>query len=183
MEVVNIDEEDLEIELWLAYREGDRAAFTTIYRQHAKVVAKYAWAILQDPVAVEDILQETFLIAWEKRLSSRLTDESLLPWLLVVCRNRSRNYLRNARARARKNRAMAETAADSSMPSQGVAWIQSEIDNLSPTDAQLCRLCLVEGYSYAEAAKILDTSEGAVGKRLQRARATLRASLSSAENS
>jgi RNA polymerase sigma factor (sigma-70 family) len=183
VEVIHIDEEDLEIELWLSYREGDRAAFTTIYRQHARAVAKYAWAILQDAVAVEDILQETFLIAWEKRKSSRLTDESLLPWLLVVCRNRSRNYLRNSRSRARKNRELAESAAAPNPTSRGVAWIQAEIANLTPTDAQLCRLCLIEGYSYAEAAKILDTSEAAVGKRLQRARATLRASLSSIENS
>jgi RNA polymerase sigma factor (sigma-70 family) len=183
MEVINVDEEDSDIELWLAYREGDRTAFTTIYREHAKAVAKYVWAIVQDAIVVEDILQETFLIAWEKRKASRLVDESLLPWLLVISRNRSRNYLRNSRARARKNRELAETAAVPNPLSTGVAWIHAEIENLSPTDAQLCRLCLIEGYSYAEAARILDTSEAAVGKRLQRARASLQASLSGSDNS
>ncbi len=182
MEVINIDEDVSDTELWLAYRDGDRTAFTTIYRHHAKAVAKYAWAILRDPLVVEDILQETFLIAWDKRKASRLTDESLLPWLLVICRNRSRTQLRDAAARARKNRALAATASIDDSLSLGTAWIQAEIAKLSAVDAQLCQLCLVDGYSYAEAARILDTSEAAVGKRLQRARATLQASLSNTEN-
>lgn len=182
MEVIDIDEDVSDVELWLAYRDGDRAAFTTIYREHAKVVAKYAWAILRDPLVVEDILQETFLIAWDKRKASRLTDESLLPWLLVICRNRSRTHLRNTAAHARKNRALAASAPVADSLSLGTAWIQAEIAKLSSIDAQLCQLCLVDGYSYAEAAKILDTTETAVGKRLQRARATLQASLSNNQN-
>ena len=162
--------------MWLSYRDGDKAAFTRLYREHGKTVAKYAWAILSDAVAVEEVLQETFLIAWEKRRSSRLTDGSVFPWLLVVCRNTSRNHQRRARKHGRDRELRDEHQGDTDTSSD-IAWIETEIARLSRIDAQLCRLCLLDGYSYSEAAAILDTSEAAVGKRLQRARAKLRASL------
>jgi RNA polymerase sigma factor (sigma-70 family) len=175
---VKTDDPDSEIELWLSYRDGDKDAFTRLYREHAKTVAKYAWAILGNAVAVEEVLQETFLIAWEKRRSSRLTDESVLPWLLVVCRNASRNHRRKTSKRRVEGQLLGELA-DTGAPLGGweLTWIEAEISRLSPIDAQLCRLCLIEGYSYSEAADILDTSGAAVAKRLQRARAKLRASL------
>lgn len=177
--MIKIDDEDSEIELWLSYREGGKRAFTLLYREHAKTVAKYAWSILHNAASVEEVLQDTFLIAWEKRGSSRIVDESVLPWLLLVCRNVSRNHQRKTRKHAARNRALDDSLGAHNSPSGStdLAWIESEIASLSEMDAQLCRLCLVDGYSYSEAAAILDTSEAAVGKRLQRARAKLRASL------
>ena len=121
--------------------------------------------------AAEEALQDTFLTAWEKRTTSSIVDDSLLPWLLTVCRNHSRNQLR----RTRKNRTVdpQRTQAIQAPPSDSLAWIRVELANLSALDRQLCQLCLIDGYTYAEAAQILDTTETAVGKRLQRLRARL----------
>jgi RNA polymerase sigma factor (sigma-70 family) len=172
------------VETWLSYRDGDQSAFTKLYRMHAPTVAKYAWSIVHDASVAEEVLQESFLIAWDKRRASRLTDDSVLPWLLVIARNVSRNQLRKLRVHNRgrqigDQQLEAEPAMDVALH---LTWIEAELATLSDTDAQLCRLCLIEGYTYAEAAQILDTSEGAIGKRLQRARAQLRSSLGSSEN-
>jgi RNA polymerase sigma factor (sigma-70 family) len=177
---MKIDNDSSETELWLAFRDADRVAFTRLYQLHAKTVTKYAWAILRSGSAAEEALQETFLVAWERRRASRLTDESLLPWLLVVCRNVSRNQMRKNRV-LRAAVSLNETSAGRELtgsPSQSLDWIADELSDLSDIDAHICRLCLVDGYSYSEAARILDTTEVAVGKRLQRARAKLRASIS-----
>jgi RNA polymerase sigma factor (sigma-70 family) len=170
------DDEPLDDELWLAYREGDAAAFTALYRRHAPAVMRYAWSMLRDRSVAEDVLQETFGTVWHRRRSSRTVDESLLPWILVVCRNHSRNALRRAvKHRTVGLEAVPEQASgdQSAVPGGPLGWIADELSRLSLADQQLCRLCLVEGYSYAEAARILDTTSAAVGKRLQRARARL----------
>jgi RNA polymerase sigma factor (sigma-70 family) len=165
------DDEPLDLELWLAYCTGDATAFTALYRRHAPAVFRYAWSIVHDRVAAEEVLQETFLTAWDKRRGSHIVDESFLPWLLVVCRNHARNAVRTAV----KHRSipLEHVTVAVAKPSDELEWIAVEIDKLSTADKLLCSLCLVEGYSYAVAARILDTTQAAVGKRLQRVRARL----------
>lgn len=165
------DEEQSDAELWLAYREGDTVAFTRLYRTHAPAVLRYSWSIVSDQALAEETLQETFLTAWDKRKTSHIVDDSLLPWLLTVARNHSRNQVR----KARKHRTVVLDAELAQAPSDGdeLAWISVEIAKLSRNDQLLCQLCLVEGYTYAEAARVLETTAGAVGKRLQRVRARL----------
>jgi RNA polymerase sigma factor (sigma-70 family) len=166
---IEIDDES-DAELWLAYREGDTAAFTRLYRSHAPAVLRYSWSIVGERALAEETLQETFLTAWDKRKASHIVDDSLLPWLLTIARNHSRNQLRRAR-RHRTVPVDAELAAEA--PRDELAWVSAEIASLSESDQLLCQLCLVEGYTYAEAARVLDTTEAAVGKRLQRVRARL----------
>jgi RNA polymerase sigma factor (sigma-70 family) len=173
--VRNINDNDpADSQLWMAARDGDVGAFTALYRRHATAVLKYAWSMLGSQHGAEEALQDTFLTAWEKRATSRIVDDSLLPWLLTVCRNHSRNQLR----RARKHRGVDAPAFEAiqDAPSDSLAWIRAELGRLSEVDRQLCQLCLLDGYTYAEAARSLGTTETAVGKRLQRLRARLAAS-------
>jgi RNA polymerase sigma factor (sigma-70 family) len=158
-------------DLWMAARDGDVGAFTVLYRRHATAVVKYAWSILGSQSAAEEALQDTFLTAWEKRSTSRIVDASLLPWLLTVCKNHSRNQLRRARKHSGADAGASEAIQDG--PSDSLAWIRAELRKLSAPDRRLCQLCLIEGYTYSEAARILGTTETAVGKRLQRLRARL----------
>jgi RNA polymerase sigma factor (sigma-70 family) len=173
--VIKINDKDTaDAEWWAAARDGDVGAFTALYRRHAAAVVRYAWSMLSSQQAAEEALQETFLTAWEKRASSRIVDDSLLPWLLTVCRNHSRNQLRRARKHAGIAAPTAERVQDA--PSDSLAWIRVELATLSDLDRQLCQLCLIDGYTYAEAARALGTTETAIGKRLQRLRARLKAS-------
>jgi RNA polymerase sigma factor (sigma-70 family) len=163
--------DSLDLELWLAYRDGDSAAFTALYRRHAGAVLRYAWSIVREQAAAEEVLQDTFLTVWDRRRASRTVDESLLPWILVICRNYSRNAVR----RITKHRAVSLDSVPEvpAVNRPELEWIADELAKFSATDRQLCHLCLVEGYTYAEAARILDTTHTAVGKRLQRIRARL----------
>jgi RNA polymerase sigma factor (sigma-70 family) len=173
--VTNIDDNDPpDSQLWMTARDGDMAAFTLLYRRHATAVLKYAWSMLNSQHAAEEVLQDTFLTAWEKRATSRIVDDSLLPWLLTVCRNHSRNQLRRARKHGGVSAPASEAVQDA--PSDSLAWIRVELGRLSDVDRRLCQLCLVDGFTYAEAARALGTTETAVGKRLQRLRARLASS-------
>lgn len=166
-----------DVELLQAVWHGELDAFERLYERHAPTVMRYAWARLGDRHAAEEILQESFLTAWKKRRQATIVDLSLLPWLLAI----AGNHLRNAARKASRNRTLplAEAPERATGDASTLVAIERALSALSPVDRRICELCMVEGYSYREAAAEVELTEAAVRKRLQRARATLRESLSS----
>ncbi len=163
-------------EAWLRYRDGDRDAFTVVYRRHARPVMRYVFAIVGDQGAAEDVLQDTFTTAWMKRRTANLVDDSMLPWLLATSRNHARNAQRRHATRRRHGAefSLLETLETDSLDPTVRAALGEAWDSLTNKDKALVTLCLIEGYSYSEAARLLESTETAVGKRLQRARTRLR---------
>jgi RNA polymerase sigma factor (sigma-70 family) len=164
----------LDIELLPGIRASERTAFDACNERHAPVLARYAWSRLSARDLVEEVLQETFLTAWRKRSDMRIVDESLLPWLMVVCRNHVNNLLRR---RARDWSRPLTTDIAVADAGHDLHWIDAELRKLSRMDEAVCRLCLIDGLTYAEAAAVLGSTPGAVGKRLERARVQLRVAL------
>ncbi len=173
-------EAEFDIDLLLAARAGDAAAFGQLYERHAPAVLRYAWSRAGDRGAAEELLQDTFLTAWARRRSATILDESLLPWLLVICRNHVANHLRRL-ARRRTDAVDPALLPAARAADQEIAWISAELDRLSELDRRVCQLCLVDSLSYREAADELDSTPAAVGKRLQRARGRLRRALGEAD--
>jgi len=166
--------ERYDVELLLAAQRRDVDAFAELYDRHARAVLKYAWGYLGDRANAEDMLQDTFTTAWEKRGSAGVPDESALPWLLSICRNHLRNFTRKrGRHKEHPLRDLLETVPAEPRGDE-LSWMAGELAKLSLLDQAVCQLVLVEGYSYKEAAEALDSTAGAVGKRLERARARLR---------
>lgn len=175
--MIDIDDNGspLDIDFVLAYREGDLGAFRSLYNRHAPTIMRYAWSQLGDRTLAEDVLQETFATAWAKRRSATVIDLSLLPWLLSVCRNHARNQIRR---RERTRSILLDEATDVVAASTtDLTWINEALATLTPADRRICELCLIDGFSYKQAAELIDSTPAAVGKRLQRSRARLRAFL------
>lgn len=157
--------------------KGSESAFDSLYAQTASAVARFAWSLSGSRETAEEVLQETFLTVWRKHGSIRFVNGSALPWLLTTCRNHARNH-------ARRNRRQREVLAlyDESVvtdPLNGAAATQlraalESIRNLPEVDRLVCELCLLQGYSYREAAERLAISEASVGKRLHRSRQQIR---------
>lgn len=127
--------------------------------------------------SAEELLQETFLTAWRKHESIQLVNGSALPWLLTTCRNHARN--RHRKDRRRREALELHDDSLSSDPLNGYAATQlrtalDSIAGLPEMDRIVCELCLLQGYSYREAAEQLEISEASVGKRLHRARQQIR---------
>ena len=169
-----VESDDFDETLLVAIADGQMDAFTLLYERHARSVFRFAQHLSGGSNTAEELLQDTFLTFWSKRKSVRIVGESVLPWLLVVCRN----HANNARRREERHRTLplleADRVATDAHPSDEFEDIRGELDALTPVDRQLIDLCLVRGLSYAEAATLLDLSTNAVGKRLQKARARLR---------
>ncbi len=153
---------------------GDRGAFSALFARHAKAVYLYAWGQTRGDRDAEDITQDVFVTAWRRQREIRIVESSALPWLLVTCRNTARNALRARRDAVPLDETRLPADATRAERVQEVAWVRQAIERLGGTDQRIIQLCLVEGYSYAEAAEHLGLSASAVAKRVERARAAVR---------
>jgi RNA polymerase sigma-70 factor (ECF subfamily) len=167
-------------------READRVAFADLYDLHARSVFAYAYSRLQDRSEAEEVTQDVFVTYWERRASARITGDSVLPWLLVTCKNLARNRARSleASARRRADDVLDETAAASEPgPEERAeeaelrALVETAIQGLTERDQAIVRLCLGEGLGYDEVARQLETTNGVVRNRLSRLRTHLRSEL------
>ncbi len=155
----------------------DVNTFEALYDQYAPAVARFAWSLSPRGDAAQEILQETFLTAWDKRRSIRLVNGSALPWLLNTCRNHARNHAR----RERKWHDLLELREESisADPVNGAAaedlrWALAAVAGLPDRERTVIELCVLRGFNYREVGETLGLTEATVGKRLQRARARLR---------
>jgi RNA polymerase sigma factor (sigma-70 family) len=160
---------------------GSEIAFRTLYRAYVRPVYWLAHALLGDASDAEDVTQETFLVAWRKLPGLELAGDSLLPWLVTVCRFQAANRMRAQK----RDRAHTASAVDDGIPStvdveQQVIdadlaeRILREVAGLSPLDRDIFRLCATEGYAYQAAAEQLGVAHGVVRNRLSRIRTRLR---------
>lgn len=178
-----MDESDgTDAELLERLASGDQHAMAVVFDRHAPAVTRYAWAIAPSRMDVEEIVQDTFLTVWRKAAEIMIAETSLLPWLLVTCRNFGMNAVRRAaRDRAEQfdddvtRRAdVVRDHHDAEAAREDLRWVLDEIERLEPIDRQVCQLCLVDGLPYAEAAERLDLSVGAIKQRVSRSRARLK---------
>ncbi|AYF96871.1 RNA polymerase sigma factor [Protaetiibacter intestinalis] len=153
---------------------GDRGAFRALFDRHAKAVYSYAWGMVRDDRDAEDVTQEVFVLAWRKLGGLRIVDSSALPWLLVCCRNVSRNQLRTRRESVVLDETLLPGDRIRQDRVEELSWARVEIGRLGGVDQRIVHLCLVEGYGYEEAAAHLGLSRSAVAKRVERLRVALR---------
>ncbi len=104
-------------EIVRALAAGDRAALAQVFDRHAAAMTRYVWAIVDDRHDVEEVVQDAFLLLWQRAGTLELPAESLLPWLLVVCRNLARNAGRK-RSRHRADELPETLAAPPSTPTR-----------------------------------------------------------------
>ncbi|WP_292832477.1 sigma-70 family RNA polymerase sigma factor [Microbacterium sp.] len=171
-------------ELVAAAAAGNEHAFRLLYRSYVRPVFWVAHGLLGSRPEAEDATQETFLAAWRKLPELDLVGDSLLPWLVTICRFQCANRIR----RLQRDRAHLTSAADESlaatidiesqvMDAALVARVLQEVGALSELDQQIFRLCAADGYAYQAAADRLGVSHGVVRNRLSRIRTQLRSTI------
>jgi RNA polymerase sigma-70 factor (ECF subfamily) len=160
---------------------GSEHAFRTLYRAYVRPVYWLAHQLVGNASDAEDVTQETFLVAWRKLRGLELAGDSLLPWLVTVCRFQAANRIR---AQRRDREHIADAAEDGIPSTVNVEQqvidadfadrILREVEGLSPLDQDIFRLCATEGYAYQAAAEELGVAHGVVRNRLSRIRTRLR---------
>jgi RNA polymerase sigma factor (sigma-70 family) len=159
--------------------------FTVLFRRHAPYIQRYVVRRLgQD--AADDIVAETFLLAFRQRDSYDQTRTNARPWLYGIATNL---ISRHHRAEIRLYRALARTGADPVMEpftdqvddrvsaSTASRRLAAGLARLSEELRDTLLLVAWGDLSYEEAATALGVPVGTVRSRMSRARSKLRQTL------
>lgn len=161
----------------------DPELFTALYERHAPPIHRYVARRLGTDLA-DDLMAETFLIAFRQRGSYDQSRPDARPWLYGIATNLIGQH---RKAEARMWRTIARTGADPALdsPADRVAERVSAAGTRRSLAAALARLhhgqrdvlllTAAGGLTSAEIAMALGVSPGTVHSRLARAREKMRA--------
>lgn len=164
-------------------RSGHAEAFAELFDTYASSVFWHALRLVHDRAAAEDVMSETFLVAWRTRATITAEGGSLRPWLLGIA---TRQAL-NARRGRRRRLALLDRVPEETMVSDFAEETAARLDDahqleltrralrhLRTHELEVLSLCVWSHLSYEEAAAALKVSVGTVRSRLSRARRRLR---------
>jgi RNA polymerase sigma-70 factor, ECF subfamily len=164
-------------ELIAAHAAGDQYAFNELVRRHRDRLWAVALRTLRDPEEAADALQEAFISAFRAAGSFR-AESQVTTWLHRIVVNACLDRIR--RRAARPTVPLPETGPGEpvterdAMADRETRMIVSEALASLPEEQRLSIVLVdVEGYSVAEAAKLLGIAEGTVKSRCARGRAKL----------
>lgn len=154
-------------------KADDVRRFEAIYRQHFGSILAYARRRL--PARAEDVVAETFLVAW-RRLDDVPADA--LPWLYGV----ARRVIADSRRTSRRQEALTDRLAavqepSSTEPTETDPELLAALARLSTRERELLLLVHWEDLEPRRAALALGCARATVATRLWRAHRRLRTEL------
>jgi RNA polymerase sigma factor (sigma-70 family) len=160
-------------------KQGERNAQIRIYEMHAATVFNSCIRIVSSEADAEDIMQESFIEAFDKIHTFR-GEGSFVAWLKRIAVNKSINLLRTKR----KSISLEDGAPEVTDNSHDEASISENIfcrieeiraamDKLPENYRIVLSLQLLEGYDQEEISEILGTTHGNVRTRYSRAKQKL----------
>jgi RNA polymerase sigma factor (sigma-70 family) len=172
----------------MARSVAEPECFACLFDRHAAMVHRYLARRVGD--LADDLLSETFLIAFRRRGDYRAVHVEVRPWLLGIA---TRVVQGHARAEQRRYRALARTPAEPpASPEDAEALsdrlaaqalrgpLSAALAGLKARDRDVLLLFAWAQLSYEEIATVLDVPVGTVRSRLNRARRQTRAALDAA---
>jgi RNA polymerase sigma-70 factor (ECF subfamily) len=158
--------------------------FVELFESTFTPVTAYARRRVADRAEADDVVAETYAVAWRRR-GQLDPDAPPLPWLYGIAANVIRNHHRSRSRRLRLADKLEAQTARSGVPhpiggdpgDRPADDLRTALASLADDDQEVLRLVAWEGLAHAEIGQILGCSTNAVGLRVHRARQRLRAAL------
>jgi RNA polymerase sigma-70 factor (ECF subfamily) len=150
----------------VAVAESLEQQYQRAYERFAGDIFRFALAWTNDWSSAEDLTQEAYLRLWLHR-DSVDWDRPIVPWLLVTAR-----HLATDRFRALRRRFLAPRAGHVADESVQVRWldVRQAMGRLTSLERTALIMTAVEGWSYADLADLLQTTDSALRAAVSRAR-------------
>lgn len=154
-------------------RSGDVRSYEELVRRYERLVGRVIYPYAGSDVAVEDLVQETFLRAYD-RLSTFNPEYRFKTWLLAIANNLGIDTLRRRRDIVEFNpelhAPLMRSPEAAATETERARSIQNAVMTLPETYSVPLVLRYAEGLTYAEIAEILNITVPALKSRLFRAR-------------
>ena len=159
-------------------KNGKQSAQFEIYKLYYKAMYNTAVRILKDSFEAEDVMQESFLIAFEK-LSTFKTEVCFGAWLKRIVINKSITQLRKNSKFSQVPLAvvaepMEKPIEETSYSALSVKQMVNGINKLKENYRVALTLYLIEGYDYEEISEIMHITNQNTRTTISRAKNKLR---------
>jgi RNA polymerase sigma factor (sigma-70 family) len=157
-------------------RAGDKKAQYELYKLYAKAMFNVSMRITNDYAEAEDVLQESFLSAFQNIKNFR-GDSTFGSWLKTIVVNKSIALVKKRRfafipIEERDYIELSEERSEEEIDFQ-VAAIRKAIQKLPDGYRVVLSLYLLEGYDHGEIAEVLQITEATSKSQYSRARKKL----------
>lgn len=141
-----------------------------LYDRYGRLVYSLVLRVVRDRAIAEDLVQETFLRAWNSVRSVDADCGALGPWLLAIARHRAIDYVRSSAGRERQAVELDENdhaplyrkMETEILISDQARRIKAAMDKLAPNYRTVMELAYFEGLSQSEMAARMDQPLGTV---------------------
>jgi RNA polymerase sigma-70 factor (ECF subfamily) len=163
---------------------GDRAAFAALYDETSAKLFGVALRILRRRDLAEDVVQESFVVAWERARDFDPVRGSVMSWLITIVRHRAIDLLRRRGSRGETRSdgddSLAFLAAgeiDRADRGAELGALQRCLDELEPQPRKAVLMSYAYGFTHEELAARLAVPMGTVKSWIRRSLERLRACL------
>ncbi len=167
----------LHLELVELCKANDRKAQLQLYKHYCDGMFCVAMRFLKNAADAEDVLQESFIKAFQK-IGQFKGEVTFGAWLKRIVVNRSIDFLKSKHQKtiALEESYMQVTTDDDWEVADEVTlqMVNESVTRLPETYRYVVQLFLLEGYDHSEIAEILDISETASRTRLLRGKGLLK---------
>ena len=173
------------VQLLQDINRNDQAALRSLYEATSAKLHGLARAMLGNAVDAEEVVCDAYVQAWQSAARFDPQRGSVLGWLLMICRSRALDLLRQRRARAAAEGLASRFGEEDSVPGpegllrqmQSGTAVHRALAELSPLRRQLVALAFLRGMSHQEIACAVNLPIGTVKSHLRRALLGMRAAL------
>ena len=164
-------------------RQRDPEVMADLYDLYGRLLYVLIVRIVRNPSVSEDLVQESFLRAWNR--SAQLSEEyqSVGPWLVMIARHCALDYLKSSQAHLSAQAPMndvefpAVSIDDEILNSDRVRMMEAAFRNLTENQKRVIELSFYEGLSHAAIAERLHQPLGTVKGWVRAALSRLRGKL------
>lgn len=149
-------------------REHDPEVMADLYDLYGRLLYVLVVRIVRNPSVAEDLVQESFLRAWNR--SAQLSEEyaAVGPWLVMIARHCALDYLKSSQAHFASQVSIDDvkppvTTMDADiLASDRARLIEAAFRNLSENQKRVIQMAFYEGLSQAAIAERLNQPLGTV---------------------
>ncbi|MAO09012.1 MAG: RNA polymerase subunit sigma [Alteromonas sp.] len=163
-------------------QKGNQLAQLEVYNRYQKAMYNTALRIVKDTAEAEDVMQESFITAFQK-LDSFKGTATFGAWLKrIVVNNSIVQYRKNQRFTMLPEYGLEEEAEETLSEAEDYTTVKAEevltmMEGIHPNYKTILSLHFIEGYDYEEICEILEISYANCRTMISRAKESLRKKL------
>jgi RNA polymerase sigma-70 factor, ECF subfamily len=159
--------QDLDSSLFERLRARQPDALSELYDAYGRIIYVVILRIVNHPAVAEDLVQDTFLRAWNHAGSLNRDYDSVGPWLLRIAKNCALDYIRSPQSRVAAIDVNGGWLAPVSIEGDLLAAERSQTllsacNRLSPSQRRVIELAYYHGLSQSEIAAELKQPLGTI---------------------